>query len=100
MWDWDFKSDGLMDYGWSGLHVVFVVICWGECSKDMCMVALTPLWSKNAGSMMCVSYLCKAIWWGSCIRKWSMHVSCVGWCAGVKMGSCGPSKSLYRSVRR
>jgi len=36
-----------VDSGWSGPPVVFVVICGGECSKGMYMVALTPLWSRN-----------------------------------------------------
>ena len=29
-----------------------------------------------------------------------MHVACVGICAGVKVGSCEPSSSVNRSVRR
>ena len=49
---------------------------------------------------MFVSLLCEAMWWVSYIRKWSMHAACDGWCAGVKVGSCGPSKSVKGSVRR
>ena len=49
---------------------------------------------------MCVSLLCGAMWWGSYVRKWSMHVACVGWCAGLKMGSYGSSNSVKESVRR
>jgi len=37
---------------------------------------------------------------GSYIRKWSMYVACVGWCVGLKVGSCGPSNSVKGSVRR
>ena len=37
-----------IDLGWSGSHVVVVVECEGGCSRGMCTVALTPLWSRNA----------------------------------------------------
>ena len=83
-----------MDRGWSGSHVVFVVECGGGCTRGMYMVVLTPLWSRNAWGKICVFLLCKAIWWWSNIRKWSMHVDCDGRYAGVKMGSCGPSNSV------
>jgi hypothetical protein len=29
-----------------------------------------------------------------------MHVACDGWCEWVKVGSCGPSNSVYESVRK
>ena len=47
-----------------------------------------------------MSSLCGAMWWGSYIRKWSMHIACDGWCAGVKVGNCRPSNSVYGYVRR
>ena len=49
---------------------------------------------------MCESLLCKAMRWESYVRKWSMHVACDGWCAGLKVGSCGPSNNVKGSVRR
>ena len=89
-----------MNSGWSGSHVVFVVECGGGCSRGICNVALTPLWSWNARGMVWVSLLCKTMWRGSYIRKCSMHVACDGWCAVVKLGSCGPSNSVKGNVRR
>ena len=46
---------------WSGSHVVFVVECEGGSSRGMCMVTLTPLWSRNTCGMICVSLLCRAM---------------------------------------
>ena len=37
-----------MDCGWSISHMVFVARCGGGRNRGMCMVALTPLWYKNA----------------------------------------------------
>jgi hypothetical protein len=63
------------------------------------MVTLTPLRSKNARGMACVSLLCEAMWRGSYIWKWSMHVACDVWFAGGKVGSCRPySNSVKGSV--
>ena len=63
---WASKGCGIenwnrMDIGWSGSHVVFIVECGGGCSRGMCMVALTPLWYRNAWDMVCVSLLCGAM---------------------------------------
>ena len=37
-----------MNLGWSGSYVVFIVECGGGCVRGIRMVALTPLWSRNA----------------------------------------------------
>ena len=50
-----------MDLGWPGSRVVFIVGCGGGCSRGMCMMALTPLWSRNVWCMVCVSLLCGAM---------------------------------------
>ena len=34
-----------MDLGRSGSHVMFIVGRGGGCSRGMCIMALTPLWS-------------------------------------------------------
>ena len=51
----------LIDLGWSGSLVGFVVDCAGGQSNGMCMLVLTPLWSKKACAMVCVGLVCGAI---------------------------------------
>ena len=63
-------------YGGSNSFVVYKCVRYGVC--------IFALWSYVMGSY---------------IRKWSMHVVCFGWCAGLKVGSCGPSNSVKGSVR-
>ena len=51
----------LIDLGWSGSLVEFVVDCASGQSNGMCMLVLTPLWSKKACAMVCVGLVCGAI---------------------------------------
>jgi hypothetical protein len=96
---WASKGCGIgnwkrMGLGWSGSSVGFVVDWWGDSSSGNCMVVLTPLWSRNACGMICVSVLCRFVLCWSYIKKWSMHVACDGRCVGLKVICCGPSNRV------
>jgi len=65
------------------LVVVNVAVGGLKLSKGMRIVALTPLWSRNAWVRVSASCIWVVMLWVSCIRKWSMHVAFLGWCVGV-----------------
>jgi len=54
-----------------------------ERITGMRIIALTPLWSRDALVIFSVSYVCVVELWGSYIKRWSIHVACSGWNVGL-----------------
>jgi hypothetical protein len=72
-----------MENGGSSSVVIFDVGSGVGYSRGVWMVTLTPLWSRNAWDMVCVSLVCSVVWRGLYITKWSIHDACDVWCVGV-----------------